>query len=1064
MSVFNLNTSIVVSITENRAREICICSMELSNLSMMHVFIIIDNHSYTESLNILESLNPNEILIHDGCRDKILTNKIQSKYNNQREFTSVLYISRQFFDQNRGADLLKKVISGNVDNELISKYTVLAGSYCLLRYIENCQNIAFTRNCLRLEFNGSTNSKPILQIDRHTLSNLELISNARSGSQQTSLFGVLNHTKTTVGSRLLRASLHRPSAHIETINGRLDSIKILLKSQRATKDIRSLLDRFPDLDVMLTGLNTRPKTLTDKTARIGIDTLIYLKETVNLVTAASGELVRLVSESNQNSIINNNSNSNSNNGDGDGSGSSGSGGNSGSSSTSILLQAICDAFQQPCLQTNVLSTLQDHLTDSTCYSKSQIEMRHQECFALKRGRNALLDVARTTFQSSVEDIYHLADQYSLALECPVKVVHSASRGYYLNISSTIQDTLPSDFIQCVLNKKTISCTTEELASLSDRASESISTALFHTHELIQVILEQIRTHMNSLFVVVDAVALLDMLCSHTTFCSICFQQGFPLSHPVVTIDDTKSLVIKEGRHIIVESLQKLDYQFVPNDTCITIENNMQIVTGPNGSGKSTLIKQVAIIVVLAQIGCFVPASSAIIPIRHRILSRIGTADDPEHNLSSFLVEMREAAYILDHVDEKSLVIIDELGRGTSTVDGCSLAFAVAEELLQSKCFCLFVTHFPEITALQELYFPQVRNKHLQITLQNNVGNTSRDNSASFLYRVGEGSSIVRGGYGIRMAELCGFPQDILRIAWDMQARARQVLPRFILPTVDRTNDVIRVLLRRLIFLTATTSLNHAGVSAYVDNIRQKLSPSLIQTVTEFCLQELNSSQSNTSQENVARDTDIVHSMLPITVDTKTGAEVDHSNQLQRMLSTLSTSSIMTTEQIQHENITSNIATTYAASTTLATSAISSSRKVERTQSLSLSEVQFASPFKKKVIKGANTLVTTMNNVASPSTNVNINNDSKHKLEHEDDQERKKPSVIYINSSSTSTAISNAQENNTTTNVNESSNLNVNAVNDGCEKSLASYSLSSLSTHNTAITLSQTESQSQSQDV
>ena len=671
------------------------------------------------------------------------------------------------------------------------------------------------------------------------------------------------------------------------------------------------------------------------------------------------------------------------------------------------------------------------------------------------------------------------------------MVYSASRGYYLNISSTIQDSLPAEFIQCVLNKKTISCTTEDLASLSDRASESISTALFHTHELIQDILQQIRVYMNSLFIVVDAVALLDMLCSHTKFCYSCFQQGFPLSRPIITTDSTSSLVIKEGRHIVVESLQNLDNQFVPNDTCVTTENTMQIVTGPNGSGKSTLIKQVAIIVVLAQIGCFVPALSAIIPIRHRILSRIGTSDDPEHNLSSFLVEMREAAYILDHVNNKSLVIIDELGRGTSTIDGCSIAFAVAEELLRSECFCLFVTHFPEITALQELYFPKVRNKHLQITLQDvDFGNTTtrndrnnginrvsenRDNGSSFLYQVGEGSSVIRGGYGLRMAELCGFPQEILRLAWNMQTKARQVLPRFILPSVDRTNDVTRVLLRRLCFLS-TSSLNQAGITAYVDNIRKKISKSLMQSITMFCSHELallersnpNTSIINSNTTSNIGDIDTAISVIPSTTTSTLGTEkdveVDDSIHMKRMLST---TSIMTTEQVRingnsngYENTTSS--NIINASGSIGTNVVVTSRKVMRTQSMTLSEVQSASPFKKKAIEGLNSTTTTTTTTTTTNNN-NGNTNSSHKAEHDDDdhEENKKPSVIYINSSSTSIAFDNIKANMIDTNTTINGDDARDDGNDGV-KSVASFSLSSLSTHNTAATLSQTESQLESQ--
>lgn len=197
----NLNLeggTIIVSVVENRAREICISKFDTTNGSVVEIYTMIDSHSYNEAISTLTNINPNEILLHDGCKNRILSKKIEDRMS---ETARVLYISRQYFDQDKGADMLKKVIVGDVDADLVAKYTVLAGTYCLLRYIENCEGSTFGRHTLRVDYCTSVVGR--MSIDRRTAINLELISNLRTGSQKESLFGAINFTKTVVGARLL---------------------------------------------------------------------------------------------------------------------------------------------------------------------------------------------------------------------------------------------------------------------------------------------------------------------------------------------------------------------------------------------------------------------------------------------------------------------------------------------------------------------------------------------------------------------------------------------------------------------------------------------------------------------------------------------------------------------------------------------------------------------------------------------------------------------------------------------------------------------------------------------
>lgn len=206
----------------------------------------------------------------------------------------------------------------------------------------------------------------------------------------------------------------------------------------------------------------------------------------------------------------------------------------------------------------------------------------------------------------------------------------------------------------------------ELSSLSDRANEAITQSLFLTHDIIQEQMEKIRANMESLFLLTDSIALLDMVIS---FADLVALSSSVYSRPV--LKDDGPMLLKSARHptASISLLQQISSTFIPNDFYINEIENFLVITGPNGSGKTMYLKQVALITIMAQIGCFIPAKYGVIPIRSKILSRLGTNDDMEHNLSTFATEMKDISYLMSNANKRSLVIIDELGRGTSSIDG-----------------------------------------------------------------------------------------------------------------------------------------------------------------------------------------------------------------------------------------------------------------------------------------------------------------------------------------------------------------------------------------------------------
>eukprot|EP00904_Undaria_pinnatifida_P001084 jgi/Undpi1/10977/HiC_scaffold_30.g13278.m1 len=708
--------------------------------------------SYAKTLVALQAVEADEILLHDSTRGRVLSTKVVGAFHGDR--SRVLFVSRQYFDQDKGAELLKRLASGSANADMVSKYTALAASYCLVRYVENAMGITFADASLRIRTDSGGDGS--MSIDRSTAKELELITDARSGGQKKSLFGVINHTRTAVGARLLRSTILGASTDIATIEERLDLVTFFLTMEGVFTSTLKILGSLMDLDRMLSDLVTVPKQVTPVTAGRSIATLICLRHTLRLMEPLADTLEEGMRDSEHQGDGGPGTGGHARPGPGRDSAGGGEAetGGGGEGGGSPLLKAILQNFRDPCLD-KMLERLDSVLTESTSYSRNSAMMRHQECFAVRPDVDGMLDVARKTFLQSMEDIYQTADSMTEENGYHVKVACSASRGYHLTIPAGV-DHLPDGLMQAVQNVKTIACTTEEVASLSDRASEAVRTALLITHDVVQNLAQEIRTEgLDALFAVTESVALLDMIFG---FADLVTLSPLPFCRPEVMEDGP--MTIRGGRHPIVGAVQ--DCKFVPNDTYMSPFMNFRVVTGPNNSGKSTYLKQAGLIVLMAQMGCYVPAELAVIPVRDRLLSRIGTGDDMENNVSTFLMEMREVSQIL----------IDELGRGTSNREGMAVAWAVAEYLLSSSAYTLFVTHYAQIPGLADLY-PNVKNIHLQTATMASEGSGEKARTLRYMHKAIEGRCDPGDGYGIRTAEICGLPWEIVEEARVLRSQVVQ---------------------------------------------------------------------------------------------------------------------------------------------------------------------------------------------------------------------------------------------------------------------------------------------------
>ena len=269
--------------------------------------------------------------------------------------------------------------------------------------------------------------------------------------------------------------------------------------------------------------------------------------------------------------------------------------------------------------------------------------------------------------------------------------------------------------------------------------------------VIQELIEKIRADVAPLFRISEGIALLDMIAAFAY--SVAIQD---YCRPELT----STLAIKDGRHPIREKIQT--EKFIPNDVYATQQTRFQIITGCNMSGKSTYIRSISLMAIMAQVGSFVPASYASFPIHHQLFARVSMDDSIESNMSTFAAEMRETAFILRNINPRSLVIIDELGRGTSTRDGLAIAIAIAEALIESKSLVWFVTHFRDLARfLAER--PGVVNLHLSVELEHD--------RMMMLYKI-EGGYVQEEHYGIALAKVIDLPPQVIQVAENVSRTLR----------------------------------------------------------------------------------------------------------------------------------------------------------------------------------------------------------------------------------------------------------------------------------------------------
>ncbi len=362
------------------------------------------------------------------------------------------------------------------------------------------------------------------------------------------------------------------------------------------------------------------------------------------------------------------------------------------------------------------------------------------------GFDAELDALRDLSEHAGDQLLELeqAEKNRSGLST-LKFGYNRVHGYYIELSRTQAEQAPLHFQRKQTLKNVERYITPELKSFEERVLSAESKALSREKWLYENLLNEMYQHIKPLTNLAHALAELDVLCSLA-------ERAESLKWHCPTLSETPVIDIEQGRHPVIEQCQQ--EHFVANDLHLEPTQSVLLITGPNMGGKSTYMRQNALIVLLAHIGSFVPAEKAVIGPIDKLFTRIGASDDLASGRSTFMVEMTETAYILRHATANSLVLIDEIGRGTSTFDGMALASACCAYLAQkTQAYTLFSTHYFELTKLPE-NIPCIRNAHLSATFING--------QIVFLYRVEPGPT--DRSYGLEVAALAGMPKDVLTLA------------------------------------------------------------------------------------------------------------------------------------------------------------------------------------------------------------------------------------------------------------------------------------------------------------
>ena len=556
-------------------------------------------------------------------------------------------------------------------------------------------------------------SSKSLFIDTYTLRNLEITRNLRDGGKKDTLYDVLDFTKTAMGSRLLRKWLEYPLLSPKKINDRLDAVANLVSDFSLRNNLREQLKEIYDFERLLTRMEVGTANARDMNA---LKSSLYVLPTIKKSLAKA---------------------------------------------TAKLLANIHQK----------ISTYDDLvvLIDKAIVEDPSFSIR--EGGFIKDGYNQELDEYRNIAKNSKRLLQQMEeDEKNKTGIKSLKIGYNKVFGYYIEVRHSSTEMVPENYIRKQTLANAERYITPELKEFETKILGAQEKIVQLEYNLFTELRDILKTKISSIQNTAHEIAILDVLVSLA-------QAGDEYNYIRPKLLDDGTIHIKDGRHPLVERILNRDL-FVPNDTHLdNAQNEIMIITGPNMAGKSTYMRQSALLTLMTQVGSFIPAREASISPVDKIFTRIGASDDLVSGQSTFMVEMNEVSHILKYATNKSLVILDEIGRGTSTYDGMSIARAVIEHIRDHiGAKTLFATHYHELTDLED----DVHVKNYCIAVK------EKGSDVTFLRRIIRGSADK--SYGIHVAKLAGLPQDVVKRAETILIDLENTAPTKEKTTVSKNNS------------------------------------------------------------------------------------------------------------------------------------------------------------------------------------------------------------------------------------------------------------------------------------
>ena len=659
--------------------------------------------NFEQLLSELSRIKPTEIVV-PKISQKVLPFQFvgDEKIDLPEEITNTYNCSKMAyaaFEEERAKKNIKEIFK--LETAETFGFSQFETGFCaagaILEYLIKTQK----ENFPKFEKIETYNLTEFVSIDANTRRNLELTETSRDKTKYGSLLWAIDNTHTNMGARQLKKWLHQPLKNIEKIVERQDAVEELIQNTQERISLIGLLERVYDIQRLSTKISNNSANPRD---------FLSLKDTIKLLPEFSSILQNFHS-----SLLNSFTNTGKN------------------------LQEFADIIEK------------------TISPDAPIVIKDGN--VIQKGVSGDLDYYRDLLAGGKNWLVEFENKQKEETGIKfLKVGFSKTFGYFIEVSNSNLNMVPDNYIrrQTLTNGERF--VTEELK----RHESDVLSAQSKTSELEYKIFCDMREYskefVDAIREVSDKIANLDVLVSFAI-------SSIENKYVRPQIDDSNELFIKDGRHPVLEKILPMG-QYVSNDLELIANNDalqntqFMILTGPNMAGKSTYMRQNALIVILAQIGCFVPCSKAKIGIVDKIFTRVGAVDDLSLGQSTFMVEMNETAFILNSATEKSLILLDEIGRGTSTYDGVAIAWSVAEYIATKiKARTIFATHYHELNVMSSL-FPQIKN--YRVTISEN------DGEIIFLRKVIEGSASK--SYGIQVAKMAGLPDSVIKTAEDMMTK------------------------------------------------------------------------------------------------------------------------------------------------------------------------------------------------------------------------------------------------------------------------------------------------------